>query len=160
MNPKFTGFIRIGISDWFWIGCGLIRIENLLWGLSELLGLVRNQILEWLGIVRIDSEWISIRNFRQGEPIWCLKNFLNSQRSYAVVFLKDMCSGALNHLAKARSLSFVFFCVRLLILVGSALTFKVNVEQVSKLITLAHDVRLGYLVMGLPFGFLFKMGEI
>ena len=71
-----------------------------------------------------------------------------------------MCSGALNHLAKARSLSFVFFCVRLLILVGSALTFKVSVEQLSKLITLSHDVRLGCLVMGLPFGFLFKMGEI
>ena len=57
-------------------------------------------------------------------------------------------------------MSFVFFCVRSLILVGSALTFKVNVEQVSKLITLSHDVRLGCLVMGLPFGVFFKMGEI
>ena len=71
-----------------------------------------------------------------------------------------MFSGALNHLAKARSLSFVLFCVRLLILVGSALTFKVKVKQVSKLITLTHDVRLGCLAMELPFGFLFKMGEI
>ena len=71
-----------------------------------------------------------------------------------------MCSGALNHLARAQSLLFVFFCVRLLILVGPALTFKVNVEQLSKLITLSHDVRLGCSVMGLPFGFLFKMGEI
>ena len=70
-----------------------------------------------------------------------------------------MCSGALNYLAKARSLSFVFICVRLLTLVGSALTFKVNVEQVSKLITLSHDVQLGCLVMGLLFGFLFKMWE-
>ena len=86
--------------------------------------------------------------------------FKNFQRCYAVVFLKGMCSGALNHLAKARSLSFVFFCVRLLILVGSALTFKVIIEQVSKLITLSHEVRLGSLVKGLPFGFLFKMGEI
>ena len=68
--------------------------------------------------------------------------------------------GALNHLAKARSLSFVFFCVRSLILVGSALTFKDNVEQVSKLITLSHDVWLGCLVMGLPLGFLFKIREI
>ena len=74
--------------------------------------------------------------------------------------LKGMCSSALNHLAKPRSLSFVFFCVRLRILVGSALTFKVNVEQVSKLITLSHDVRLGCLVSGRPFAFLFKMGEI
>ena len=71
-----------------------------------------------------------------------------------------MSSGALNHLAKAPSLSFVFFCVRLLILVGSALTFKDNVEQVTKLTTFSHDVRLGCLVMELPFGFLFKMGEI
>ena len=71
-----------------------------------------------------------------------------------------MCSGALNHLAKARFLSFVFFCVRLLILVDSALTFKVSVEQVSKLITLSHDVRLGSLDMGLPFGFLFEIREI
>ena len=71
-----------------------------------------------------------------------------------------MCSGALNHLANAQSLSFIFFYVRLLLLVGSALTFKVNVEQVLKLITLSHEVRLGCLVMGLPFGFLFKMGEI
>ena len=71
-----------------------------------------------------------------------------------------MCSGALNHLAKTRSLSFFFFCVRLLTLVGPVLAYKVNVEQVSKLITLSHDVRLGCLVMGLPFGFLFKMGEI
>ena len=55
--------------------------------------------------MRIDSEWISIQNFRQGEPIWCLKIFLNFQRCYAVVFLKGMCSGTLNHLAKARSLS-------------------------------------------------------
>ena len=110
--------------------------------------------------MRIHSEWISIRNFRQDEPIWCLTFFWNFQRCYAVVFLKGICSGTLNHLAKARSLSFVFFCVRSLILVGSALTFKVNVEQVSKLITLSHDIRLGCLVMGLPFGFLFKMGEI
>ena len=71
-----------------------------------------------------------------------------------------MCSGALTHLTKAWSLSFVFFCVHSLILVGSALTFKVNAEQVLKLITLSHDVRLGCLVMGLPFGFLFKMEEI
>ena len=70
-----------------------------------------------------------------------------------------MCSGALNHLAKARSLSVVFFCVRLLILLDSAQTFKVNVDQVLKLTTLSHDVRLRCLVMGLPFGFLFKMGE-
>ena len=69
-----------------------------------------------------------------------------------------MCSGALNRLAKVRSLSFVSFSFRLLILVGSAQTFKV--EQVSKLITPSHDVRLGCLVMGLPFGLLFKMGEI
>ena len=46
-----------------------------------------------------------------------------------------MCSGALNHLEKTSSLSFIFFCVRLLILIGSALTFKVNVEQVSPLAT-------------------------
>ena len=89
-----------------------------------------------------------------------LKKFSNLQRCYAVVFLKGMCSGALNHLARAQSLSCVFISVRLLILVGSALTFKVNVEQVSKLITLSHDVRLGSLVMGLPFGFLFIVGEI
>ena len=62
MNPKLAGFIRIEISDWFWIGFGLILIESLLWSHLEWIGLVRNQIPEWFGIVRIDSELISIRN--------------------------------------------------------------------------------------------------
>ena len=33
---------------------------------SEFFGLFLAQISEWSGLVRIDSEWIFIRNFRQG----------------------------------------------------------------------------------------------
>ena len=66
-NWKFglTEFIRIN-SDWFWMGLGLTRIEKSLRFRSEWNYLFRIQIPEWFGKFSIRSEWISIRNFRQG----------------------------------------------------------------------------------------------
>ena len=60
------GLIRIVSSDLFWRGLWLIWIEKFLQIRSEWNCLVRIQIPEWFGKFRIGSEWISIRNFRQG----------------------------------------------------------------------------------------------
>ena len=58
----------------------IIRIERELIGLiinsftsneiQKVFGLVQKQILEWLEIVLIRSDWIPIRNFRQGTYIF------------------------------------------------------------------------------------------
>ena len=63
------GFIRIDVSQL--IGFIFDRflsneIQNVFRIGSEWFALARIQISEWFGIVLIDSEWISIRYYRQG----------------------------------------------------------------------------------------------
>ena len=84
------GFVRthsdwcLGInrikSDWFYIVFHQTRYKTF-FGLvrndSKWLALARMQISEWIGIVLIDLEWISIRYFRQGRyEFRGIKNFI------------------------------------------------------------------------------------
>ena len=73
-------FIRIDALDWIrlsWIDFWPFftnEIQNVLWIGSEWFALARIQISEWIEIVLIDSELISIRYFRQGyeKKFWIL----------------------------------------------------------------------------------------
>ena len=84
INPNHSelGLIRIKnlVSDW----CGSIfyrfssnELQNFFRISSEKFALARVQISEWIGVVLIGSEWISIRYFHQG----------NFQNAYPIVFL-------------------------------------------------------------------------
>ena len=67
------------------MGLGFFRIEKFLRIRSELYGLVLKQIPEWFGKFRIDSKWISIRNFRQGCLIY-FRFFLSLSLSLSVMY--------------------------------------------------------------------------
>ena len=62
------------------MGLGLIRIEKFPRIRSEWNCLVRIQIPEWFGKFRIGSEWISIRNLRQGGYIAARNRSKRKQR--------------------------------------------------------------------------------
>ena len=62
-------WLRLQISDWDGLIFNRItsnEIENFFRIVSNEFGLARKQILEWIGMNLIGSEWISIRNFYQG----------------------------------------------------------------------------------------------